>query len=105
MTINVLEIVDNLWQRLPWNQIPDTPRIVHINRADYSNDYCNNHVSTTKYNILTFLPKNLIEQFTRLANILFLLIACLQLFTGLSPTGRYGDRLIITLILETDTDV
>lgn len=86
-----MQVVDEFWSKLPWNQIPDHPRVIHINRGpQYVNDNADNHVSTTKYNILTFLPKNLLVQFTRLANILFLLIACLQLFTGLSPTGRYG---------------
>ena len=35
-------------------------------------------VSTTKYNVVTFLPKNLWEQFQRIANIYFLLISLLQ---------------------------
>ncbi|KAL1298325.1 hypothetical protein HN51_042696 [Arachis hypogaea] len=40
--------------------------------------YCNNNISTTKYNVLTFLPKALFEQFRRVANIYFLLAACLS---------------------------
>jgi len=34
--------------------------------------------STTKYNILTFLPKFLFDQFRRYANLFFLFIAFLQ---------------------------
>jgi len=45
--------------------------------------YCGNKVSTTKYNILTFLPKNLFEQFRRIANFYFLCLAILQVRTTL----------------------
>ena len=38
----------------------------------------NNAVSTYKYNIITFLPKNLFEQFQRLANAYFLVLLILQ---------------------------
>lgn len=41
--------------------------------------YPNNYVSTTKYNVLTFLPRALFEQFRRVANLYFLLAAALSL--------------------------
>ncbi|XP_024199378.1 probable phospholipid-transporting ATPase 5 [Rosa chinensis] len=41
--------------------------------------YPKNYVSTTKYNIVTFLPKALFEQFRRVANLYFLLAAVLSL--------------------------
>lgn len=31
-----------------------------------------NSIQTTKYNVLTFLPKNMMEQFSKLANVYFL---------------------------------
>lgn len=37
-----------------------------------------NEISTCKYNCVTFIPKNLFEQFRKLANVYFLLIAILQ---------------------------
>lgn len=37
-----------------------------------------NEISTSKYNLITFLPKNLFEQFRRLANAYFLFLLCLQ---------------------------
>ncbi|GAB2250107.1 hypothetical protein Droror1_Dr00013466 [Drosera rotundifolia] len=43
-----------------------------------------NHISTTKYNVITYLPKALFEQFRRAANIYFLLAAILSL-TSISP--------------------
>jgi type III secretory pathway component EscR len=33
-----------------------------------------NQITTTRYNILTFIPKNLFEQFRRLANIYFAIL-------------------------------
>ena len=49
-----------------------------------------NMISTSKYTVTTFLPKNLHEQFQRMANVYFLLISSLQLFTPLSPTSKYS---------------
>uniref|UniRef100_A0A8C5UF81 ATPase phospholipid transporting 10B (putative) n=1 Tax=Malurus cyaneus samueli TaxID=2593467 RepID=A0A8C5UF81_9PASS len=40
--------------------------------------YDSNEIKTTKYTILTFLPKNIYEQFHRLANIYFVFIALLN---------------------------
>tara|TARA_R110002050_G_scaffold187577_3_gene321952 strand:+ start:195 stop:2600 length:2406 start_codon:yes stop_codon:yes gene_type:complete len=64
----------------------------HIRRSVYSNEpeknsqihYPTNYVSTTKYNIITFIPKNLFEQFHRIANIFFVFIMILTL-TPISP--------------------
>jgi hypothetical protein len=50
--------------------------------------YSSNVVITSKYSILSFFPKTLFEQFQRLANIFFLIVSGLQVFTDLSPTGR-----------------
>ncbi|KAA8541660.1 hypothetical protein F0562_022812 [Nyssa sinensis] len=46
--------------------------------------YCSNYISTTKYNIITFLPKAIFEQFRRVANLYFLLAAILSL-TSIAP--------------------
>lgn len=46
--------------------------------------YCANYISTTKYNVLTFLPKALFEQFRRVANVYFLMAALLSL-TPVAP--------------------
>ena len=47
----------------------------------------NNTISTTKYNALTFLPKALLYQFIRLANIYFVFIAIIQSIPIISPLG------------------
>ena len=40
----------------------------------------NNEIRTAKYTLLTFLPINLFEQFCRVANLYFLIIAALQVW-------------------------
>ena len=46
-----------------------------------------NKISTTKYNIFTFLPKALMYQFIRLANVYFVFIAVIQSIPIISPLG------------------
>ncbi|CAN0878058.1 Probable phospholipid-transporting ATPase 4 [Linum grandiflorum] len=46
--------------------------------------YVSNYITTTKYSVITFLPKALFEQFRRVANIYFLLAAILSL-TPVAP--------------------
>ncbi|KAK4741475.1 hypothetical protein SAY87_025063 [Trapa incisa] len=42
--------------------------------------YCSNGISTTRYNVINFLPKAFFEQFRRAANIYFLVAAICSLF-------------------------
>lgn len=43
----------------------------------HDNRFTNNAIRTTKYTLLTFLPKNLFEQFSKMANVYFLFIMVL----------------------------
>ena len=53
--------------------------------------FCRNKVRTSKYTIFTFLPKNLFEQFHRVANIYFLALVILQLFSIFgAPNAQIG---------------
>lgn len=81
-----------------WNAPPPPPpaaggksRIAWINNHHENKKlkYPNNSYTTAKYSFITFLPKTLFEQFRRVANLYFLLISALQLFTTLSPTSKY----------------
>lgn len=51
---------------------------------------------------ITFLPINLFEQFTRIANLYFLIIAILQLIPGLAPTSWFTTvcPLVIVLLIN-----
>jgi len=61
--------------------------------------YDNNSVTTSKYTFYNFIFINLTQQFTRLANVYFLVIALLQLLTPLSPTGRYSTAAPLALVV------
>jgi len=61
--------------------------------------YKKNEISTAKYNLFTFIPKFLFEQFRRYANIFFLCIGLLQQIPGVSPTGKYVTIVPLFLIL------
>ncbi|XP_040380933.1 probable phospholipid-transporting ATPase 4 [Oryza brachyantha] len=62
---------------------PGFTRVVHCNDSAVHRrkpfKYPTNYISTTKYNVLTFLPKAIFEQFRRVANLYFLLTAILSL--------------------------
>ena len=45
----------------------------------------NNKVVTSKYSIISFLPRNLLEQFMRVANIYFLILLLMQLIPEVVP--------------------
>ncbi|KAM7151887.1 putative phospholipid-transporting ATPase IM isoform 4-T4 [Macrochelys suwanniensis] len=51
--------------------------------------YANNRIKTSKYNILTFLPVNLFEQFQRVANAYFLFLLILQLIPEISSLSWF----------------
>ena len=53
--------------------------------------YARNKVRTAKYTLITFLPKNLFEQFRRWANVYFLILVILGLFSVFgAPNGQIG---------------
>ena len=80
------------------------PKIIHLNNPPANAVIKNigNHISTAKYNIATFIPKFLFEQFSKFANIFFLFTAALQQIPGLSPTNKYTTivPLLIVLIIS-----
>ncbi len=58
-----------------------------------------NKISTTKYNALTFLPKALLYQFMRLANVYFVFIAIIQSIPIISPLGAATAILPLVFVL------
>ncbi|CAN8032995.1 unnamed protein product, partial [Ixodes persulcatus] len=73
-------------------------RFIHIN-SPQKLKFCSNHISTAKYNFISFLPKFLFEQFRRYANVFFLFIALLQQIPNVSPTGRYTTAVPLVFII------
>ena len=49
--------------------------------------FCDNRISTSKYTLLTFIPINLLEQFSKIANVYFLIIGVLQIIKDISISG------------------
>ncbi|KAJ6810615.1 phospholipid-transporting ATPase 1-like [Iris pallida] len=69
----------------------DDPRLVYINDPNKTNDeydFTGNEIRTSKYTVLTFLPKNLFIQFHRVAYLYFLAIAGLNQLPPLAVFGR-----------------
>lgn len=57
-----------------------TNRIIYINDTikNATQKYLHNSITTGKYNVFTFIPKFLFEQFSKYANLFFLFIAIIQ---------------------------
>ncbi|OQE20479.1 hypothetical protein PENSTE_c013G08051 [Penicillium steckii] len=77
------------------------PRLIHINNppANASHKFVNNHVSTAKYNFITFIPKFLFEQFSKYANLFFLFTAVLQQIPNVSPTNKFTTVVPLAIVL------
>ncbi|KAK6494962.1 phospholipid-transporting ATPase ID-like [Huso huso] len=61
--------------------------------------YATNAIKTSKYNLLTFLPMNLFEQFQRIANAYFLFLLILQLIPEISSLSWFTTVVPLMLVL------
>ncbi|KAK3432479.1 hypothetical protein EUGRSUZ_E04358 [Eucalyptus grandis] len=81
---------------------PGFSRVVFCNKPHLHrmkpHKYPTNYVSTTKYNVVTFLPRSLFEQFRRVANFYFLLVAVLSC-TSLSPFARLSQFIPLVIVV------
>lgn len=78
------------------------PRRVYINnplRTNDRGDLVGNKVRTSKYTFLNFLPKNLFEQFRRVAYIYFLAIVILNQIPQLAVFGRTASLFPLLFVL------
>ena len=62
--------------------------------------FIRNQINSSKYSILSFFPKQLYNQFTKVANLYFLLVSGLQLLPGISPTGKYTTILPLSFFVS-----
>ncbi|KAI0687946.1 phospholipid-translocating P-type ATPase [Cerioporus squamosus] len=88
--------------RWPWDrkeQVLTGNRVVALNNPGANGDFCNNYVSTSKYNLATFVPKFLFEQFSKYANLFFLFTALIQQIPDVSPTNRYTTIAPLSVVL------
>ncbi|KAJ2956808.1 hypothetical protein NQZ79_g7400 [Umbelopsis isabellina] len=106
------------WQRLalyfaekvrnpPWRkaQVQHTTRTFHIikNRTHKLEDpqtgkpFISNTIRTARYSFWDFLPRQLVAQFSKLANFYFLFVAAIQLVPSWSPTGQYTTLLPLAI--------
>ncbi|KAH9043367.1 phospholipid-translocating P-type ATPase [Lactarius pseudohatsudake] len=93
--ISSFSIEDLFVRRRP----PGPPRTIFINeplpesyfdqkhRVLKEHQYNSNQVITSKYTLFTFIPRNILEQFRRIANVFFLIIAILQFFPKFSTVS------------------
>ncbi|KAG8217697.1 hypothetical protein J3R82DRAFT_5853 [Butyriboletus roseoflavus] len=72
----------------------------HKRRALKALVHPTNQVISSKYTIITFVPRNLLEQFRRIANIFFLFIAVLQFFPEFSTISPGVVLLPILVVLS-----
>ncbi|KIO29101.1 hypothetical protein M407DRAFT_228764 [Tulasnella calospora MUT 4182] len=87
----------------PWEKqkalAPERKIWLNDRASNETEGYSSNYVSTTKYNLVTFVPKFLLEQFSKYANVFFLFTACIQQIPGVSPTNPYTTIVPLALVL------
>ncbi|CAD7674806.1 unnamed protein product [Nyctereutes procyonoides] len=76
-------------------------RRARANDREYNEkfQYASNCIKTSKYNILTFLPVNLFEQFQEVANTYFLFLLILQLIPQVSSLSWFTTIVPLVLVL------
>ena len=70
----------------------ESSRLFYINGPEFNSfqNFSSNYISSTKYNLLNFLPLCLFDQFRRVANIYFLAVAILQSIPLISPLQPFS---------------
>ena len=104
MSVNNTSNQINSQEIRPATSAQTLERVIVINSDNYNatKKFKSNYISTTKYSVFSFVPKCLIAQFMRFANIYFLIIAILQCIPIISPLNPITSiaPLIFVLILS-----
>ena len=78
----------------------DTGRFVLIGNSEENKKlYESNYISTTRYTLINFLPKSIMKQFTRYANIYFLVVASLQSIPAISPLNPLSSIFPLSFVI------
>ncbi|XP_029436278.1 phospholipid-transporting ATPase ID isoform X2 [Rhinatrema bivittatum] len=85
----------------PLESEEEEERRVRANDREYNEkfQYASNCIKTSKYNVLTFLPVNLFEQFQEVANTYFLFLLILQLIPQISSLSWFTTIVPLVLVL------
>ncbi|CAB4386591.1 unnamed protein product [Rhizophagus irregularis] len=85
----------------------DTGREIPINPSNHplidprtKKPFINNSITSSRYKIYDFLPKQIIYQFSKIANFYFLFVAILQSIPELSPTGRFTTIIPLSIFMS-----
>lgn len=62
-------------------------------------EYINNTITSSRYTLYTFFPRQIYAQFSKLANVYFFVIAVLQMIPGWSTTGTYTTIIPILIFM------
>lgn len=73
--------------------------ILEKTKGHPNKNFASNTIKTTKYSVLTFLPKNLFEQFHRFANLYFLFVVALNWVPQVQAFGKEIAMLPIVFVL------
>lgn len=80
--------------------VPNHSLPSNIRKKDHPNArYAGNEITTNKYNWFTFLPKNLFEQFHRIANLYFIFIVCLNWIPSINAFGKEVSMIPVIFVL------
>lgn len=61
--------------------------------------YIGNSIRSSRYSLWSFFPRQLVAQFSKLANFYFLIVAILQMIPGLSTTGTFTTLVPLTIFV------
>ncbi|KAF3702330.1 Phospholipid-transporting ATPase IC [Channa argus] len=81
----------------PFHQLPEFQKKIFL--CIKKSRYSGNAIKTYKYNVLTFLPLNLYEQFKRAANLYFLALLILQIIPDISTLPWYTTLIPLVVVL------
>ncbi|XP_053730137.1 phospholipid-transporting ATPase IC [Synchiropus splendidus] len=81
----------------PYHQLPEFQKKVFL--CIKKSRYSGNAIKTYKYNVITFLPLNLYEQFKRAANLYFLALLILQVIPDISTLPWYTTLIPLVVVL------